>query len=78
VPMVPTLRGWTDGRLLARGGMLPDPDETIEFGTPAYDALMDRLVVAGRAGVLSQRGELLLLDGSRVLLVRNMGAAEIR
>ena len=45
------------------------PDQTIEFGTPAFYKLVDRLVSEGRQGILALSGEMLLsIDGKTVLV----------
>lgn len=45
------------------------PDQVIEFGTPEFYKLVDRLVRDGREGILALSGELLLVvDGKTVLI----------
>jgi Ca-activated chloride channel family protein len=45
------------------------PDQVIEFGTPEFYKLVDRLVRDGREGILALSGELLLvIDGKTVLI----------
>jgi Ca-activated chloride channel family protein len=45
------------------------PDQTIEFGTPEFYQLVDRLVRDGREGILALSGEMLLvIDGKTVLI----------
>lgn len=45
------------------------PDEVVEFATPAYFALADRLAKDGRQAMLAQRADVLLLvDAKRVLV----------
>ena len=45
------------------------PDQVIEFGTPEFDKLVDRLLRDGREGILALSGEMLLvIDGKTVLI----------
>jgi Ca-activated chloride channel homolog len=45
------------------------PDQTIEFGSPEFYKLVDRLVQEGRQGILALSGEVLLsIDGKTVLI----------
>lgn len=45
------------------------PDQVIEFGTPEFYRLVDRLVRDGREGILALSGELLVvIDGKTVLI----------
>jgi Ca-activated chloride channel homolog len=45
------------------------PDQVVEFGTPEFYKLVDRLVRDGREGILALSGELLLvIDGKTVLI----------
>lgn len=45
------------------------PDQIIEFGTPEFQKLFDRLLRDGREGILALSGELLLMiDGKTVLI----------
>jgi hypothetical protein len=45
------------------------PDQVIEFGTPEFYKLVDRLVRDGREGILALSGEMLLvIDGKTVLI----------
>lgn len=45
------------------------PDQVIEFGTPEFYKLVDRLVRDGREGILALSGELLVvIDGKTVLI----------
>lgn len=63
---------WVDARVLEREATLK-PDEVVEFGTPAFDRLVDRLVAEGRQGVLALGGDtLLVVDGRTVLLKVNV------
>lgn len=48
----------------------PKVDETVEFGSEAYDRLVDALIEEGRAGVLAMRGDILLVRGGRNVLVK--------
>lgn len=59
---------WVDSNMLEREKNLK-PDQTIEFGTPEFYSLVDRLVQEGRQGILALSGEMLLLiDGKTVLI----------
>ena len=59
---------WVDSSVLDREKSIP-PDQTIEFGTPAFFKLVDRLVSEGRQGILALSGEILLvIDGKTVLV----------
>ncbi len=60
---------WIDGRLVRTGNFTPA--RTIEFGSAAHTALLQRLVSEGRQGTLSLGGQVLLdLDGE-IVLVKN-------
>ena len=44
-------------------------DQTLEFGTPEFYTLVDRLVSEGRQGILALSGEMLLsIDGKTILV----------
>jgi len=59
---------WVDSSVLNREKTLT-PDRTIEFGTPEFYKLVDRLVAEGRQGILALSGEMLLaIDGKTVLV----------
>jgi hypothetical protein len=59
---------WVDARVVDREKTIR-PDEVVEFGTPAFDRLVDRLVSEGRQGMLALAGEILLVvDGKTVLI----------
>jgi hypothetical protein len=58
---------WVDASALGRETI--KPDQTIEFGTPEFYRLVDRLVGEGRQGILALSGEMLLsIDGKTVLI----------
>jgi Ca-activated chloride channel family protein len=58
---------WVDANALKNETVTPD--QVIEFGTPAFDKLVDRLVREGREGILALSGEMLLvIDGKTVLI----------
>ena len=58
---------WVDANALKNE--TATPDQVIEFGTPAFDKLVDRLVREGREGILALSGEMLLvIDGKTVLI----------
>lgn len=59
---------WVDARILAQEN--DPPEVTVEFGTPAFDAVLDQLVREGRQGVLSRGGEVYLLVGGKRTLVK--------
>ena len=59
---------WVDSSVLDREKSLK-ADQTIEFGTPEFYRLVDRLVSEGRQGILALSGEMLLsLDGKTILV----------
>lgn len=60
---------WVDGRLLEDESA--PPERTVEFGTPEYAALLDRLVAENRQGLLALGGEVYLLVDGRRTLVKN-------
>lgn len=61
---------WVDGRLVAQQRDLA-PDATIEFASPEWTALFERLSARNQGACLALPGDILLLDGTRILLVRN-------
>ena len=59
---------WVDSSMLEREKTIT-PDLVIEFGTPEFYKLVDRLVSEGRQGILALSGEMLLaIDGKTVLV----------
>ena len=59
---------WVDANVLQTEKTVK-PDRIIEFGTPEFDKLVDRLVSEGRQGILALSGEMLLvIDGKTVLI----------
>jgi Ca-activated chloride channel family protein len=59
---------WVDSSVLDREKNLT-ADQTIEFGTPEFYKLVDRLVSEGRQGILALSGEMLLsIDGKTILV----------
>jgi hypothetical protein len=59
---------WVDASVLATE-TTSKPDQIIEFGTPEFYKLVDRLVQEGRQGILALSGEMLLsIDGKTVLI----------
>ena len=59
---------WIDSSMLEREKTLT-PDLVVEFGTPEFYKLVDRLVSEGRQGILALSGEMLLsIDGKTVLV----------
>ena len=58
---------WIDGNSVLRQRL--EPDERIEVGSVPYFALVNRLALQNRAGVLSLQGEILLdVDGKNILI----------
>jgi Ca-activated chloride channel homolog len=60
---------WVDARVLDKEKTIK-PDEVVEFGTPAFDKLVDRLVAEGRQGMLALTGEVLLVVDGKTVLVK--------
>lgn len=60
---------WVDSSMLEREKTLT-PDLVIEFGTPEFYKLVDRLVSEGRQGILALSGEMLLLIDGKTVLVK--------
>lgn len=59
---------WVDANVLEREKNLK-PDETIEFGTPEFYRIVDRLVQEGRQGIMALSGEILIvIDGKTILI----------
>jgi Ca-activated chloride channel family protein len=59
---------WVDARVLG-AQETAKPDKVLEFGSPEFLALLDRLVSEGRQGILALSGDLLLMvDGKTVLI----------
>jgi hypothetical protein len=59
---------WVDARALDKEKTVK-PDVVVEFGTPEFRRLVDRLVAEGRQGILALSGEMLLvIDGKTVLI----------
>ena len=59
---------WVDSSVLDREKNLK-ADRTVEFGTPEFYKLVDRLVSEGRQGILALSGEMVLsIDGKTVLI----------
>ncbi len=59
---------WVDSSVLDREKNLK-ADQTMEFGTPEFYKLVDRLVSEGRQGILALSGEMLLsIDGKTILV----------
>lgn len=59
---------WIDARVFQRPNL--KEDAVVEYGTPAWDSLLDKLIVENRQSVLSVGGEIYLYDAGKVLLVR--------
>jgi Ca-activated chloride channel family protein len=59
---------WVDARVLGVQETAK-PDKVIEFGSPEFLVLLDRLVSEGRQGIMALSGDLLLtVDGKTVLI----------
>jgi hypothetical protein len=59
---------WVDTQVIGQAE-IAKPDRVIEFGTPEFYKLVDRLVAEGRQGILALSGEMLLsIDGKTVLI----------
>lgn len=59
---------WVDARALGKGAEAT-PAKVLEFGSPEFLKLVDRLVAEGRQGILALSGDLVLLvDGETVLI----------
>ncbi|MDH3592943.1 MAG: hypothetical protein OER88_13745, partial [Planctomycetota bacterium] len=57
---------WIDGRIVA-GKIAPKADVVVDYGTPAFESLLTRLVGEGRQSILSVTGDVLFrLDGKNV------------
>ncbi len=61
---------WVDARALAVE-KTAKPDAVVEFGTPAFDRLVERLVAEGRQGILALSGEMLLMVDGKTILVKS-------
>jgi hypothetical protein len=60
---------WIDGRLVSKANAI-ESARTVAFGTPEYQALLDRLCRENRQAVMALRGEVLVeVDGEAVLIV---------
>ncbi|MGH9907555.1 MAG: hypothetical protein ACRD8U_18450, partial [Pyrinomonadaceae bacterium] len=61
---------WVDANALGREETVT-PDQTIEFGTPEFYKLVDRLVREGRQGILALSGEMLLMIEGKTVLIKS-------
>jgi len=60
---------WIDGRVVNDQQRQQQPDRVIEFGTPAFFELAERLAKENRQGSIAMRGDILLVvDGQTVLI----------
>jgi len=59
---------WVDSNALKKETV--KPDQVIEFGTPEFYKLVDRLVRDGREGILALSGELLLMVDGKTILIK--------
>ena len=60
---------WVDARVVEREKAIK-PDRIVEFGTKAFDELVEQLVAEGRQGVLALAGEMMLVIDGKVVLVK--------
>ncbi len=60
---------WVDSNVLEKE-KTTSPDQTIEFGTPEFYRLVERLVSEGRQGIMALSGEMLLSVDRRMVLVK--------
>jgi hypothetical protein len=64
---------WVDSRVLIENSPAP-PARTIEFGSPEFQALAERLAGEGRQGTIALAGDILLeVDGEPVLVKSHPG-----
>ena len=61
---------WIDSNLIEGEEQL-EPTAVYAFGSEAHDALLQRLVLEGRQGLLSLDGEILMRIGDENVLIRN-------
>jgi Ca-activated chloride channel family protein len=59
---------WVDANALKNESA--KPDQVIEFGTPEFYKLVDRLVREGREGIMALSGEMLLVIDEKTVLVK--------
>ncbi len=59
---------WVDARLVNTEN--DKPDQTVDFGTPEFDAIVDQLIAEGRQSLIANSGEMLLLVNNQRVLVR--------
>ncbi|MHC4942810.1 MAG: VIT domain-containing protein [Planctomycetota bacterium] len=64
---------WVDSRI-AQQDQPTEPAQVIEFGTAAFDTLLDRMVNEGRQGILSLQGEILVNVDGQNLLIKSAGS----
>ncbi|GJM19578.1 MAG: inter-alpha-trypsin inhibitor domain-containing protein [Phycisphaeraceae bacterium] len=60
---------WVEAPALEREA--DEPDQTIDFATDAYFALVTDLATQNRQGLIANRGDVLLLNHGQLVLVRN-------
>jgi Ca-activated chloride channel family protein len=66
---------WVDSRVVGHAENI-QPHRVVEFGTDAYRALTERLAAENRQGTLALRGDVLLLVGDELVLVKGPPAGE--
>jgi Ca-activated chloride channel family protein len=59
---------WVDGRVLSKETEKPEVEVTV--GTPEFEKVADALIDEGQAGVLSLEGDILILVGGKLTLIR--------
>ena len=59
---------WVDGRVLSKETEKPAVEVTV--GTPEFEKIADALIDEGQAGVLSLEGDILILVGGKLTLIR--------
>lgn len=60
---------WVDSRV-ARKTAAPAPDQTVDFGSPEFFRLLERLVQLNRQGALALRGDIVIEVDGRTILIR--------
>jgi Ca-activated chloride channel family protein len=65
---------WVDGRALANGSTA-EPTRIVEFGSPEFRALLEKLLATNRPGCLSLGGDIVLRVDGETVLVRAPAAA---
>jgi Ca-activated chloride channel homolog len=66
---------WVDARVLDKEKTIK-PDQIVEFGTPPFERLVERLVSEGRQGMLALTGEILLVVDGKTVLVKSVVSSQ--